>query len=38
MIIAVVGPLAEIRTSPMIESERQLDAWGRVERVEVGGR
>ena len=38
MIIAVVGPLEEIRTSPMIESERQLDAWGRVERVEVGGR
>ena len=38
MIISVVGPLEEIRASPMIESEPQLNAWGRVERADAGGR
>ena len=38
MIVSVVGPLDEIRASPMIESEPQLEAWGRLERVDGGGR
>ena len=38
MIISVGGPLEEIRASPMIESEPQLNAWGRVERADAGGR
>jgi zinc protease len=37
MIISIVGPLEQIRTSPAIESEPELSAWGRVERVDQGG-
>ncbi len=36
MLVSVVGPLAQIEASPMIESEPQLDAWGEIERVDGG--
>ena len=38
MLIAVLGPLAEISAVPAIETEPPLAAWGRVERVDQGGR
>lgn len=36
MIVAVVGPLAEIEAAPAIESEGGLGAWGTVRRVGSG--
>ena len=38
MLISVVGPLEQIRGAEMIESEPQLEAWGRVEQVDGGRR
>jgi predicted Zn-dependent peptidase len=38
MIVSVMGPLQKIADAPMIESEPQLDAWGRVQRVDDPGR